>query len=325
MLVCCALGAVGCSSSSTESVAGPTTAHCSLTVSGTPPVVESSGAAGNLTLAINRECAWTAKPEVAWISLGPASGQGDAQIAYSIASNPQPVERRGAIVVNDHRVELTQRPACMFALTPARAEPSSARQRLTVTVGGPAGCAWKAVSQVRWIEIDSGASGSGPGVVTLEVAGNAGAASRTGAVVIAGVTFTVTQGRARTPAPPAPPPAPTPPTTPVPEPEPEPPAPEPTPPPGPAPPPPGPAPTPVPGPGTPAPGPTPPPPGPDPTPTPGPGSPPDGPTPPPPGPDPTPIPGPGTPTGSFAPPPEHSLQLAAATRAGVSSICPRRA
>lgn len=253
------LSAAGCSSSSTESPAGPTPARCSLTLSGTPPVVESTGASGSLTLAINRECAWTAKPEVGWISVSPASGQGGAQINYNIASNPQPVERRGTIVVNERRVELMQRPACVFTLTPAHIEASASRQRLTVTLSGPAGCTWSAVSRVGWIEVESGASGSGPGTVTLEVTANRAAAGRTGDVVIAGLTFTVRQKRGNTPAPA--PPEPAPPTAP---------APEPTPPPVP-----------------------PPPPDPEPTPTPGPNLPP---VPkPPPGPDPTPIPGPSLP------------------------------
>ena len=260
-LLWCGLASAGCSSSSTESLAGPTTAHCSLTLSGTPPVVESTGASGSLTLAINRECAWTAKAEVGWISVSPAGGQGDAQISYSIASNPQPAERRGTIVVNERRVELTQRPACVFTLTPARIEASASRQRLTVTLSGPAGCTWSAVSRVGWIEVESGASGSGPGAVTLEVRANTTAAGRTGDVVIAGLTFTVTQKRAGTSAPD--PPEPAPPTAP---------APEPTPPPVPTPPPPSPEPTPTPGPNLP---PVPkPPPSPDPTPTPGPGLPP---------------------------------------------------
>ena len=269
-LLWCGLASAGCSSSVAESLAAPTTARCALTLSGAPPVVESTGASGTLTLAINRECAWTAKPDVGWIAVSPASGQGEAQISYSIASNPEPDERRGTIVVNDTRVELTQRPACVFTLTPAQVETSASRQRLTVTLSGPAGCPWSAVSRVGWIEIDSGASGSGPGSVTLEVRANTGAAGRTGHVVIAGVTFTVRQKRPGTSAPDAPEPAP--PTAPPPEPTP-PPSPAPTPPPIPNPPPPSPDPAPTPGPTLP-PVPRPPPPGPDPPPTPGPSLPP---------------------------------------------------
>ncbi len=54
------------------------------------------------------------------------------------------------------------------------------------------GCSWTAVSQVNWIAVTSGASGSGNGTVSLTVAANSGA-SRSGVVTIAGQTYTVTQ------------------------------------------------------------------------------------------------------------------------------------
>ena len=38
-----------------------------------------------LTIAINRECQWTAASDVDWIGLNPKSGQGDSAIAYSSA------------------------------------------------------------------------------------------------------------------------------------------------------------------------------------------------------------------------------------------------
>ena len=56
-----------------------------------------------------------------------------------------------------------------------------------------AGCTWTAVSQVPWIVITSGASGSGDGSVVGTVEANTTGAARTGTVLIAGLTFTVTQ------------------------------------------------------------------------------------------------------------------------------------
>jgi hypothetical protein len=63
------------------------------------------------------------------------------------------------------------------------------------------------VSNAGWITVSSGANGSGNGTVTFTVAANTGAA-RTGALTIAGQTYTVTQAAVSTPVPsPAPPPA----------------------------------------------------------------------------------------------------------------------
>jgi len=55
-----------------------------------------------------------------------------------------------------------------------------------------AGCSWTAVSNVGWITITTGASGSGNGTVSYSVGANGGAA-RSGTMTIAGQTFTVTQ------------------------------------------------------------------------------------------------------------------------------------
>jgi len=195
-----------CNSSSTSNAVAPTPARCAVTLSGTPPLVESVGGAGTVSLAINRECAWSAKPEVDWIAVSPASGQGDAQVSFSVASNPQPVERKGAIVINEQRLEVTQRAACVFTLTPTEATMAAGGGRLPVTLTTAAGCGWHAVSQVPWITVSSGASGAGPGTITLDVSANP-AAARTGDVLIAGVRFVVSQGAVDAPEPPPPPPS----------------------------------------------------------------------------------------------------------------------
>jgi hypothetical protein len=66
----------------------------------------------------------------------------------------------------------------------------------TSTVTAGAGCAWTAASNVTWVTIVSGASGSGPGTVTFSVAANTATTSRVGTLTIAGTTFTVQQAGA---------------------------------------------------------------------------------------------------------------------------------
>ena len=166
------------------------------------PVIESAGGTGRLNIRINRECTWSARSEVDWIAISPASGQGDAQIDYSVAANPLAAPRTGVIVVNEQRAELRQAAACLYTLTPRQQTAQSSGERLTVTVSTAAGCAWTAVSQSSWISVESGANGSGNGTVSLLVTPNTGA-SRTGTVSIAGQPHTVSQAAAEgTPAPP---------------------------------------------------------------------------------------------------------------------------
>ena len=60
----------------------------------------------------------------------------------------------------------------------------------------PTGCAWTAVSNASWLRVNSGANGTGNGTVSYVVQKYTGKTnSRTGKILIAGFTFTVTQTR----------------------------------------------------------------------------------------------------------------------------------
>lgn len=62
---------------------------------------------------------------------------------------------------------------------------------MTVIAGD--GCAWTAVSQVSWIAVTSGSSGTGTAAVNYLVERNLTGAPRSGTILIAGQTFTVNQ------------------------------------------------------------------------------------------------------------------------------------
>ncbi len=54
-------------------------------------------------------------------------------------------------------------------------------------------CAWTATNNVDWITITSDSSGEGDGTISFSVTANPGAGTRTGAITVAGQTFTVDQ------------------------------------------------------------------------------------------------------------------------------------
>jgi C1A family cysteine protease len=83
--------------------------------------------------------------------------------------------------------------ACSYLVTPGSQSLGQPAGSGTVTVATQAGCTWTAQSNVAWITIASGSSGSGNGTVNYSAAENAGAKSRSGTLTIAGRTFTVTQ------------------------------------------------------------------------------------------------------------------------------------
>jgi len=82
--------------------------------------------------------------------------------------------------------------SCVLALNPSGGSAPPAGGAGTIPVTATTGCGWTAVSNVSWITITSGASGSGNGTVGYTVAADT-AALRHGTITIAGQTFTVTQ------------------------------------------------------------------------------------------------------------------------------------
>ncbi len=82
---------------------------------------------------------------------------------------------------------------CAFSIDPTTAAFGAAGGSDGVSVTASNDCAWTATSNVGWITITSGGSGSGDGTVQFSVAANTSANALTGTMTIARQTFTVTQ------------------------------------------------------------------------------------------------------------------------------------
>jgi hypothetical protein len=63
----------------------------------------------------------------------------------------------------------------------------------SIAVTSSSGCAWTATASAGWIDITSGERGSGFGLVRYEVDRHKGKGTRTGSIVVAGITVTITQ------------------------------------------------------------------------------------------------------------------------------------
>src|SRR5262245_24680183 len=81
---------------------------------------------------------------------------------------------------------------CTYVLSATSLNVTSGGGSPTVDVTTGSTCTWTATSNASFITVASGASGTGNGTVTLNVAANAGT-TRSGTVTIAGQTVTVTQ------------------------------------------------------------------------------------------------------------------------------------
>ncbi len=186
----------GCGSSATTTITSPATvSKCGVSVTAPDAAVPARGGAGTVTVTTARECAWTASSESGWISIkAGASGQGDGTVQFEAVANPDPVIRRGGILANNQRAEVMQAAGeCTITLAEESGSFDAAGGTGHVDVrASSALCTWTAVAEADWITIRSGASGTGAGTVTFEVAAASGP-PRTGAIAIAGHRFTITQ------------------------------------------------------------------------------------------------------------------------------------
>jgi hypothetical protein len=225
--------ALACTQSST-SLAQPSSTKCQITATNQPESFPSGGGRGSVSIAANRDCAWSISANASWVAIaGDRSGVGEAVVNYTVSENSVPSPRSAKLTVEAVELPLNQAAApCTFSIAPPRASIAAAGGSLSFAVTTLTGCSWNAVSSAPWITIANGPSGSASATVGVAVAANPGAA-REGAVSVAGQTFIATQTAAA--ASPAPPPGPAPPVPAPPGPAPTPPAPPPPPPPGPTP------------------------------------------------------------------------------------------
>lgn len=82
---------------------------------------------------------------------------------------------------------------CTYAISPNREEFGISGGIVQVRVTAPNGCNWTSISTRSWITIVSGQSGSGNGIVTIQVPANTFTLTRFATIVIAGQNFNVYQ------------------------------------------------------------------------------------------------------------------------------------
>lgn len=164
-----------------------------------------------MTITTTRDCTWSIATDAAWVAIGGSrTGQGDASVAFTVATNPIPTPRSAAILVAGQSVAVSQQAApCVFSLSRTGDTVPADGGRVAVGVTTLSGCRWTAATAAGWIAISSGSSGDGTGTVGLSIAANAGAA-RVGQVNVAGQSYTVSQNAAAAPPPPSPGPNPNP-------------------------------------------------------------------------------------------------------------------
>ena len=135
-------------------------------------------------LQVQTTCTWSPSSNSSWIQIAPASNvstTGNGTVNYTVTANGCVTSRSGSITVATvAQLAITQdgSPA-NFAFSPTSESYAAAvtNGRITITTG--AGCDWNAFSDVSWLPINSGSSGSGNGAITIQVVAN-NSVARTG-------------------------------------------------------------------------------------------------------------------------------------------------
>ena len=185
-----------CGSSATTSTAtSPTPINrCAVTASGNGQL-PAQGGAGSLAVSAARECVWSATADGQWLTIrSGASGQGDGAIEFNAAANPDPAVRRGAIVLNEQRVDVIQAAGvCSYSLSEASGSFPQAGGTGQFEVRASSGlCTWTAQSDAPWVTVRAGANSQGTATVRFDVSA-AGGGTRTATIAAAGLTFSVLQ------------------------------------------------------------------------------------------------------------------------------------
>ena len=195
-------------------------APCTFVIDPQTAAVSASTTTVAFSLTATPGCQWTAKSGVDWIgSPSPSSGTGSATVHFTVSANPGDT-RTGPITIGDAQGTVQQAgtatpgppqppttpqppapppPGCTITVSPSSVPVSDAGGDVQVDVTAPVGCSWVSFSNVPWIAIKSGVTGSGNGAVVVTVSANPGAA-RSATFSVGGVGVTIDQAAA-SPAP----------------------------------------------------------------------------------------------------------------------------
>jgi hypothetical protein len=137
-------------------------------------------------------CAWSVSGEPAWVTVAEGrSGSGNGAVRLLLAANSAG-PRNATLTIAGQPFALSQEGNCPATIKPTYYNAGRGPDEFEVDVTTGQGCAWTATSPVDWARIQSGATGSGNGRVTVHVNPNNDAA-RSAELTIANQRFTLTQ------------------------------------------------------------------------------------------------------------------------------------
>jgi hypothetical protein len=191
--------ATNTSINSTITVAGQTysitqfaAASCSFGI--VPSTINATSSGGTAQIGINASdasCSWTASG----LGVSAANGTGTGQVTVTIPAKTTAGAQLLNATIAGQTLTVNQTGAdCTVSLSATSASIlSGGTTSGSVNITTPAGCSYSTVPGPSWVSVTSGASGTGPGMLTYSVDPNSTTVARSGALTIGGVNFTVTE------------------------------------------------------------------------------------------------------------------------------------
>jgi glucose/arabinose dehydrogenase len=173
-------------------------APCTYSVSPENRTFSSGGGSGTVAVTSTSGCAWAAISSAPWLRVtSGATGSGNGNVGFTADANPSADTRTARLTIGGQTFTVTQTGvgACEYSLGTVRATFGRTGGRAKVSVTAGEGCTWTAASDVPWIAITGGTSGSGNGTISYIVGRNTVSGGRNGAITVAGLPFVVQQPR----------------------------------------------------------------------------------------------------------------------------------
>jgi len=157
--------------------------------------VDEAGGQFNVNVISQDNCSWESSSDVDWISIVSGSnGSGNGNVEYTVEANTETVSRTGKLWVAGNELAIIQEGKdCKYILSESINYVETKGGNYSFDINTSAGCTWDVSSSVSWINITSGQTGTGNGLVKYMVSENSGTETRTGYINIEDLQYMVVQ------------------------------------------------------------------------------------------------------------------------------------
>ena len=150
---------------------GRTPTVCSYDLSPDSAEFGSDAANGTVSVTAPADCTWSAVSNAPWLVVtAGGQGSGSGTIAYTVARNTGIPDRAASITLANRIFTVVQEgdyDACQYTVTPVNFETCMPAGTLNIMVSTQNSCPWTAAPDASWLDVTTGSSSSGSGVITV--------------------------------------------------------------------------------------------------------------------------------------------------------------